>query len=89
MSNQPVFNISPTHYWLWHGFFLTAGKLMAFRFVAELNFIWVILVAFAIWFKSNNYFGKTWGGYLIWKTIYFQWGMDSIDVGGFFVNYKY
>ena len=64
-------------------FFLTTGKLKAFRFVAALNFIWVILMAFAVWFKSNNYLGKVWVDYLIGKTIHFQWGWIVLILGAF------
>ncbi|RZL49153.1 MAG: hypothetical protein EOP00_07530 [Pedobacter sp.] len=62
-------------------FCLFLRRLGAFRFFAIVMFVWSLLMAAAVYFKSNNYFGrKFWDG-IIAKTIHYQWGWVVLLVG--------
>lgn len=55
-------------------FCLFLRQIKAFRFFTIVFFVWSLLMAAAVYFKSNNYFGrKFWDG-MIAKTIHYQWG---------------
>jgi hypothetical protein len=55
-------------------FFLFLKQLRAFRFFAIVLFIWSILMAAAVYFKSNNYFGSKFFDKVLAKTLHYQWG---------------
>lgn len=55
-------------------FCLFLRQIKAFRFFTVVFLVWSLLMAAAVYFKSNNYFGrKFWDGILA-KTIHYQWG---------------
>lgn len=55
-------------------FCLFLRQIKAFRFFTIVMLVWSLLMAAAVYFKSNNYFGrKFWDG-MIAKTIHYQWG---------------
>jgi len=55
-------------------FCLFLRQIKAFRFFTIVFLVWSLLMAAAVYFKSNNYFGrKFWDGMLA-KTIHYQWG---------------
>jgi DMSO/TMAO reductase YedYZ heme-binding membrane subunit len=49
-------------------------QLRTFRFFAIVCFIWSLLMAVAVYFKSNNYFGSKFFDKVLAKTIHYQWG---------------
>ena len=49
-------------------------QLRAFRFFTIVFFVWGLLMAAAVYFKSNNYFGKKFFDGILAKTIHYQWG---------------
>jgi hypothetical protein len=55
-------------------FCLFLKQLRAYRFFAIVFFIWGILMAAAVYFKSNNYFGSKFFDKVLAKTIHYQWG---------------
>ncbi|MDQ7949336.1 MAG: hypothetical protein REI78_10185 [Pedobacter sp.] len=56
------------------GFCLLLKQLRAFRFFAIVALIWSVLMAAAVYFKSNNYFGSKFFDKVLAKTIHYQWG---------------
>lgn len=62
---------------------LMVRGLKVFRFLSRATFIWVILMAIAVYFKSTHYFGKAWADNLLGKTIHFQWGWILLAIGAF------
>lgn len=55
--------------------------LGAFRAMAFVNLIWGALMAAAVFFKVNNYFGSKFFDKMLSKTIHFQWGWIVLLVG--------
>lgn len=53
---------------------LFVRALGAFRIMAVITTIWSVLMAAAVWFKVNNYFGSKFFDKMLSKTIHFQWG---------------
>ncbi|MCJ0742555.1 hypothetical protein [Pedobacter montanisoli] len=49
-------------------------QLKAYRLLTRVMFFWVILMAVAVYFKSQNYFGVKIADNLLGKAIHFQWG---------------
>ena len=61
-------------------FCLFLRQLKAFRFFSIVFLIWGLLMAAAVYFKSNNYFGRKFFDGLIAKTIHYQWGWIGLLV---------
>jgi hypothetical protein len=55
-------------------FCLFLKQLKAFRFLAFVLLIWSLMMAAAVYFKSNNYFGSKFFDKVLAKTIHYQWG---------------
>lgn len=55
-------------------------QLSAFRKVSIVFFIWNIIMAAAVYFKSNNYFNSKFFDKILAKTINYQWGWIVILV---------
>ncbi|MGF1923619.1 MAG: hypothetical protein ACQUHE_05535 [Bacteroidia bacterium] len=53
---------------------LFVRQLGAFRLLSFVLFGWSILMAAAVYFKSNNYFGSKFFDKVLAKTIHYQWG---------------
>lgn len=53
---------------------LFVRKLGMFRLLSFVFFIWGLLMAAAVYFKTNNYFGSKFFDKLLAKTIHYQWG---------------
>ncbi|MFA6276106.1 MAG: hypothetical protein WC622_05110 [Pedobacter sp.] len=53
---------------------LFVRQLKAFRLLTIVLFIWSLLMAAAVYFKSNNYFGSKFFDKVLAKTIHYQWG---------------
>ncbi|RZK03283.1 MAG: hypothetical protein EOO43_23105, partial [Flavobacterium sp.] len=49
-------------------------QLKAFRFLTRVMFVWILLMAVAVYFKSTHYFGMKLADNLLGKAIHFQWG---------------
>ncbi|MFD0941849.1 hypothetical protein [Pedobacter boryungensis] len=49
-------------------------QLKAFRVLTFVLFVWSLLMAAAVYFKSNNYFGSKFFDKVLAKTIHYQWG---------------
>jgi len=60
---------------------LFARALSAFRIMAIVTLIWSVLMAAAVFFKVNNYFGSKFFDKVLAKTIHFQWGWVVLLVG--------
>lgn len=56
-------------------------QLKAFKFLTRIMFIWVLLMAVAVYFKSTHYFGMKIADNLLGKTIHFQWGWVVLLIG--------
>jgi len=54
--------------------FLFVRALSMFRLMAIVALIWSAIMAAAVWFKINNYFGSKFFDKMLSKTIHFQWG---------------
>nr|WP_315420668.1 hypothetical protein [uncultured Pedobacter sp.] len=54
--------------------FLFVRALSLFRIMAIVTLIWSAVMAAAVWFKINNYFGSKFFDKVLSKTIHFQWG---------------
>lgn len=54
--------------------FLFVRALSMFRLMAIVAVIWTAVMAAAVWFKVNNYFGSKFFDKMLSKTIHFQWG---------------
>jgi len=54
--------------------FLFVRALRMFRLMAIVALIWSAIMAAAVWFKVNNYFGSKFFDKMLSKTIHFQWG---------------
>lgn len=63
------------------GFCLYLRRVAAFRFFTYVLFIWSVLMAAAVYFKSNNYFGSKFFDKALAKTIHYQWGWIVLLVG--------
>ena len=55
-------------------FCLFLRQLKALRLLAIVLFFWSLLMAAAVYFKSNNYFGSKFIDKTLAKTIHYQWG---------------
>ncbi len=55
-------------------FCLFLRQLRGFKIFSTILFIWSIIMAAAVCFKSHNYFGKKFWDGMIAKTINYQWG---------------
>ena len=62
-------------------FCLFLRRLAGFRFFAMVMFVWSLLMAAAVYFKSNNYFGSKFFDKVLAKTIHYQWGWIVLLVG--------
>lgn len=56
-------------------------QLKAFKFLTRVMFVWVLLMAAAVYFKSTHYFGMKIADNLLGKAIHFQWGWIVLLVG--------
>ncbi len=56
------------------GLCLFVRKLSAFRLLSFVFFIWSLLMAAAVYFKTNHYFESKFFDKLLAKTIHYQWG---------------
>jgi len=56
------------------GLCLFLRKLGAFRLLSFVLFFWSILMAAAVYFKSNHYFNSKFFDKVLAKTIHYQWG---------------
>lgn len=56
-------------------------QLKAFRLLTRVIFIWVLLMAAAVYFKSTHYFGMKIADNLLGKAIHFQWGWIILLIG--------
>ena len=56
------------------GFCLFLRQLKALRLLAIVFFVWSLVMAAAVYFKSNNYFGSKFIDKTLAKTIHYQWG---------------
>ncbi|WP_175635708.1 hypothetical protein [Pedobacter ghigonis] len=54
--------------------FLFVRALGMFRVMTIIALIWSAVMAVAVWFKVNNYFGSKFFDKMLSKTIHFQWG---------------
>lgn len=55
-------------------FCLFIRRLGAFRVMAIVLFIWGVLMAAAVYFKTNHYFNSKFFDKVLAKTIHYQWG---------------
>lgn len=62
-------------------FCLFLRQLRAFRFFSFVLLVLSILMAAAVYFQSNHYFGKKFFDGIIAKTISYQWGWIVLLVG--------
>lgn len=53
---------------------LFVRQLGAFRLLSFVLFVWTILMAAAVYFKSNHYFDSKFFDKVLAKTIHYQWG---------------
>jgi len=60
---------------------LFVRALGAFRIMSFVMLIWSGLMAAAVFFKVNNYFGSKFLDKILSKTIHFQWGWIVLLVG--------
>jgi hypothetical protein len=56
-------------------------QLKAFRLLTRVMFVWVLLMAAAVYFKSTHYFGLKLADNLLGKAIHFQWGWILLFIG--------
>lgn len=56
-------------------------QLKAFRLLSRVMFLWVLLMAAAVYFKSTHYFGLRVADSLLGKAIHFQWGWVLLLLG--------
>lgn len=56
-------------------------QLSAFRLLTRVMFIWLILMAAAVYFKSTHYFNFKIADNLLGKTIHFEWGWIILFIG--------
>lgn len=63
------------------GLCLFVRKLGAVRLLSFVLFVWGLLMAAAVYFKSNNYFGSKFFDKVLAKTIHYQWGWIVLLVG--------
>lgn len=56
------------------GLCLFVRKLGMFRLLTFVFMIWSIVMAAAVYFKSNNYFNARFFDKILAKTIHYQWG---------------
>jgi len=63
------------------GLCLFVRKLGAFRSMSFVLFGWSLLMAAAVYFKTNNYFGSKFFDKLLAKTIHYQWGWIVLLIG--------
>lgn len=60
---------------------LFVRQLKAFRLLSFVLFIWILLMAAAVYFKSNHYFDSKFFDKVLAKTIHYQWGWIVLLVG--------
>lgn len=60
---------------------LFARALRAFKIMSVVTLVWSALMAAAVFFKVNNYFGSKFFDKVLAKTIHFQWGWIVLLVG--------
>lgn len=56
-------------------------QLKAFRLLTRFIFVWVLLMAAAVYFKSTHYFGLKFADNILGKAIHFQWGWIILAIG--------
>lgn len=80
MGNWNLYEVDSYLFYITNGFLLLMlllafmSKVKAFRFFTISFFVWCIIALGAVFFKTNNYFGKKFTDGLISKTIDFKWG---------------
>ena len=60
---------------------LFVRQLQTFRLLSFVLFMWGILMAAAVYFKSNHYFDSKFFDKVLAKTIHYQWGWIVLLVG--------
>jgi hypothetical protein len=55
-------------------FCMLIRQLRGFKLFSILLFVWRLLMAVAVFFKSNNYFESKFFDKILAKTIHYQWG---------------
>lgn len=60
---------------------LYVRQLPAFRRLSVVFLLWSILMAAAVYFKSNHYFNSRFFDKILAKTIHYQWGWIVLLVG--------
>lgn len=60
---------------------LFARALRVFKIMSVVTLVWSALMAAAVFFKVNNYFGSKFFDKVLAKTIHFQWGWVVLLVG--------
>lgn len=55
-------------------FCLLIRQLRGFKLFSIVLFVWSLLMAMAVFFKSNNYFNSKFFDKILAKTIHYQWG---------------
>ncbi len=63
------------------GLCLFVRQLSAFRLLSFVLFIWGLLMAAAVYFKSNHYFDSKFFDKVLAKTIHYQWGWIVLLIG--------
>ncbi|RZJ80851.1 MAG: hypothetical protein EOO47_06240 [Flavobacterium sp.] len=56
-------------------------QLKAFRLLTRVMFVWILVMAAAVYFKSTHYFGIKMADNLLGKAIHFQWGWIVLALG--------
>lgn len=56
-------------------------QLKAFRLLTRVMFVWVGIMAAAVYFKSTHYFGLKFADNILGKAIHFQWGWIILAIG--------
>lgn len=56
-------------------------QLKPFRLLTRVMFVWVLVMAAAVYFKSTHYFGMKIADNLLGKAIHFQWGWIVLLIG--------
>lgn len=80
VGNWNLYEVDSYLFYITNGFLLLMlllvfmSKVKAFRFLTISFFVWCIIALVAVFFKTNNYFGKKFADGLISKTIDFKWG---------------
>lgn len=80
VGNWNLYEVDSYLFYITNGFlllmllFVFMAKVRVFRFFSISFFCWCLIALAAVYFKTNNYFGKKFADGLISKTIDFKWG---------------